>query len=538
MRKVYDSPLWGSVMAAPAPAPRRATGTRLYAGARNSRLTGGFGSGDTSADAELNSSLAKLRQRSRELVRDAAFAKRAREVVVNNVIGAGVGLQAQVRSTRDTLRGDVNDGIENAWWSWCDADSCHTGGALHFHDFERACMGQVFDAGEVFVRKHYSRFGGSSVPLALELIEAERLASEYQSPAGIDPGSNYRLGVEHDSFGRAIAYWFRERHPGDLRWTVGGSERLVRVPASDIVHLRIITRWPQTRGEPWLHAVVRKLGDVDGYSESEVVAARAAAAYMAIIETPDPASPLVGAEEGANGQKQIEIEPGTAVHLQPGEKWNSYTPNRPNPNMEGFMRHMLREIAAGASCSYESLSRDYSQSNYSSSRLALLDDRDTWKTLQQWWVRSFRAPLHRVWLRQAVLSRAIPAIRVEEYAIDPSKFESVQFKPRGWNWVDPTKEVNAYKEAVKAGFMTVTDVIAATANGQDIEEVLDTRERELQMMADKGLAFDTDPTLAPATEPAAPPPPEAPDDDDEVPADDDDAQAPDDPRARVVNLRR
>lgn len=543
MAKVYDSPLWKSQMAAPAAAPAakpagpRPFGSRMYAGARSSRLTASFGnSGDTSADSELQSSLGRLRARSRELVRDAAFALRARTVVVNNVIGSGVGMQAQVRSTRDTLRTEVNDGIETAWWGWCTADSCHTGGALHFHDFERACMAQVFDAGEVFVRKHYRKFGDSRVPFALELIEAERLAGEYMSPTGLPAGAEYRMGVEHDRYGRAQAYWFREAHPGDLRWNVAGSERLVRVPASDVVHLRVVTRWPQTRGEPWLHAVVRKLNDVDGYSESEVVAARAAAAYMGIIETPDAESPLLGDKtgEGTTERTEIELEPGTTVHLMPGEKFNSYAPNRPNPSMEGFMRHMLREIAAGASVSYESLSRDYSQSNYSSSRLALLDDRDTWKTLQQWWIRSFREPLHRQWLQQAVLARAIPAIRVEEYATDPAKFEVVQFKPRGWSWVDPTKEVTAYKEAVKAGFMTVTDVIAATANGQDIEEVLDTRERELQMMADKGLVFDTDPTLEQATT-AAPAEP-APDPDDK--ADGTDDKQDDDPQSRVVHLRR
>ena len=70
------------------------------------------------------------------------------------------------------------------------------------------------------------------------------------------------------------------------------------------------------------------------------------------------------------------------------------------------------------------------------------------------------------------------------------------FKPRGWSWVDPTKEVAAYKEAVKAGFTTVSDVIAATANGKDLEDVLETRRRELDAMAEVGLSFDTDPATS------------------------------------------
>jgi lambda family phage portal protein len=539
VRKIYDSPLFQSALAAAPPArPRTAplagVESRMYAGARKSRLTAGFGSGETSADAELDSSLINLRARSRELVRDAAFARRARQVVVNNVIGSGIGVQAQIRSTRDTLRKDVNDAVETAWWKWCDADSCHTGGQLHFHDLERAAMAQVFEAGEVLIRIHPRRFGGSRVPLALELIEAERLASHYVQPTGLPPGAEYRMGVEHDAYGRPAAYWLRERHPGDLKWTVGGSERLTRVPADQIFHLRVITRWPQTRGEPWLHAVVRKLHDVDGYSESEVVAARAAAAYMGIIETPDQESPLAGTPQ-ADGSRAFDLEPGLSVRLAPGEKFSSYSPNRPNAAMEAFMRHMLREIGVGADVPYESISGDYSQSNYSSSRLSLLESRDTWKHLQQWFIRSFREPLHRMWLQQAVLSGALPQVNRSEYAIDPSKYEAVQFKPRGWSWVDPTKEVAAYKEAVMAGFTTVSDVIAATGNGQDLEEVLDARERELQMMDDKGLKFDTSPGMATGQQPPAPPAPPAPAADEE---DDDDDQPEAAQPQRVVSLRR
>jgi lambda family phage portal protein len=149
-------------------------------------------------------------------------------------------------------------------------------------------------------------------------------------------------------------------------------------------------------------------------------------------------------------------------------------------------------MAAGTGVSYESLSRDYSQSNYSSSRLALLDDRDLWRTFQLWWMRSFREELHEEWLQAAVLAGVVN-IPLEQYATNPEKFEAATFKARGWSWIDPTAEVAAYKEAVKAGFITVSEVIAQTGNGLDLEDVLDERERELNEMKGKGLDFDTSP---------------------------------------------
>jgi hypothetical protein len=171
---------------------------------------------------------------------------------------------------------------------------------------------------------------------------------------------------------------------------------------------------------------------------------------------------------------------------------NFFAPNRPNSALDPFMRYMLREVAAGVGVSYESLSRDYSQSNYSSSRLALLDDRDLWRMLQLWFIRSFRMECHREWLQQAVLARALPSISVEQYAADPLKFEAVRFKPRGWSWIDPQKEADARKTAVRAGFDTITNVIAETANGRDLEDVLRERRRELDLAAKFNLDFDTD----------------------------------------------
>jgi lambda family phage portal protein len=506
-----------------APAAPKRTGLRLYGGARTTKTTGYFGASTSSADAELNSSLAALRSRSRQMVRDSGYAKRAKAILVNNIIGTGVGFQAQVLGVRGELNTRVNDDIERAHREWSRAENCHTGGALHFSDLERALCGEVVEAGEVFIRLHLRKFGSSSVPLALELIEAERIADSLAEPGPLEAGNEVRMGVEVDRYVRPVAYWLRQKHPGDIRGGLTGTDRAERVPADQILHLKCTTRWPQTRGEPWFHTAVRKLDDVNEYSQHEISAARASAAYFATIKTPEADNPLNDGDD-ETGQGMMDIEPLTIQELRPGEELDFHTPNRPNGAFSEFMRAMLREIAAGVGTSYESLSRDYSQSNYSSSRLALLDDRDGYKALQQWWVRSFREPLYHIWLQQAIFSRAITAVPVDAYAADMERYRAVLWKLRGWSWVDPTKEVNAYKEAVKAGFTTVTDVIAQTAGGMDIEDVVSTRKRELEMFEAAGIDVDTTveepqepvaPAAPVAAQPEEPEEPEEPEDDEE-----------------------
>jgi lambda family phage portal protein len=522
-RWIAPAPAAAPTLAPAAPEPARSVRTlwrppaaRAYAAAGGGRLSLDWSGGTSSADAEISTSLSALRNRSRQLCRDNAYARRAREIVVSNVVHCGIGLQAGVASTRGRLMQRINDDIEMAWREWGEAGTCHTGGALAMPEFMRVAIAQVFEAGEVFIRMHRRPFGGGRVPLALELVESERLAESW-TPVSQARGI-VRLGIEVDEWQRPVAYYVRGRHPGDVRTSPEETERLERVPAADMIHLRLIHRWPQTRGEPWLHATARRLRDMDGYAEAEIVAARASASYMGFIRSPETPVPDVVDEQ----QRQIEFQPGMIEHLAPGEEFVGWNPSRPNNAMDPFFRLMLREVAAGLGVSYESLSRDYSQSNYSSSRLALLDDRDLWRMLQGWFIRQFLEPLYREWLQLAVLGGAVPSIRPDEFLVNPRKFREHRWKPRGWSWVDPTKEVDAYTQAVKSGFLTVSDVVAATAGGADIEDVLQARRRELDMMAELDLAFETSATPAQPTDaPTAQPGPE-----------------PEDERERVVRLRR
>lgn len=472
---------------------------RMYASARGGS---GWTSITSSADAELSSSLTRLRNKSRELVRDAAHAKRAKRIVQNNVVGRGMKLQSRVKDNRGNLRNMLNERIEEAFATWSRAEFCHTGGELPFSEIERLAMGEVFEAGEILVRIHPQAFGGSAIPLALEVIEAERLVEQYSMAAPLENGNVLKAGIERDAFDRPVAYWFRP-HPGNMR-TVVDYGSVERVPAEFVIHLRILERFPQGRGEPWLHAVARKLDDLDGYTDAEIRAARGAATYMASIESDSPDSSDMGGTINDDGSQVAELTPGLIARLRRGEKMNFYSPDRPNSGAEPFLRYMLREFAAGAGLSYEAVSRDYSQSNYSASRLSLLDDRDTWRILQGWFITHFRERVHRIWIRQAVLAGAITGIDLESYGMSPARYEAAEFKPRGWSWVDPQKEVKAAADAVRNGFTTVTEVINLTGNGQDFAEVMEERAFELKQMAELGLKFDTDPSMPAPKDPAAP----------------------------------
>lgn len=455
---------------------------RGYDAARRGRLSSDWVTGSGSADSELYVSLSTMRDRSRDMIRNNPYAASAQRIVRNNVVGVGIGFQSQIKFPDGTLDDKLNTEIEGKFLEWSRKKNCHTAGILSLNEICNTILSQAFEAGEILIRKRFMAFGDSRIPFALEVIEADRLADRYNRQRD-NNGHTIRMGVEVDQWGRPVAYFFLKGHPGDYGLGIALTD-LERVPANEVIHLYIAERFPQTRGVPWLHTAISRLRDMGGYTEAEVVAARSSACIAGFIHSESDDSP-----ENKEGSV-LQVKPGAFVHLAPGEDISAFNPNRPTNSLEPFMRFMIREVATGIGVSYESLSRDYSQSNYSSSRLSLLDDRITWRILQGWLVSNFLYEVYKDWLNMAVLCGEV---RIRDFETDPQKYRQARFRPPGWSWIDPTKEVQAYKEAVKAGFMTLSDVIAQTGQGSDLEDLLKTRRAELDKQKELDLKFDTDP---------------------------------------------
>ena len=468
----------------PAPAPKN---QRMFAGAAFNRLTDDWVASSTSVDSEVVTSLRTLRNRARQLVRDNDYARNAVRIIRNNVIGQGIGFQAQATMLRGGKLNDaINSTIEAAWNRWKRPESCSTSGKYSFTDIERLVVNALPESGEIFIRIVKKSFGNSAVPFSLEVIESDLLVDTY-TVGRAENGNQIRMGVEIDEWMRPTAYYLYPHHPGDMMFAGQPQpNRYIRVPANEIIHLGITYRPNQTRFTPWFASVLKRLNNIAGYEEAEIIAARASAAIMGFIETPEPDSSFSDATK--NGERITNLAPGTINELYPGEKFTGFAPSRPNPGMEPFMRYMLRAMGAGLGVSYAPLANDYSQANYSSERASQLRERDEWRALQSWLIEHFHQRVYEAWLDMAVLSGAL---KLPAYDSSPEMYQAVRWMPRGWDWVDPLKDAMAQKLAVRSGFTTVADVISG--KGGDIEDVMKQRRREIDLAANYNLVLETDP---------------------------------------------
>ena len=456
-------------------APRR----RGYAGANTGRLFADFVSSTRSSDSEIKPALRIVRNRCRELARNDEYVRRYLGLLKTNVVGpTGVNLQAKARNADGSLDAPGNKIVENAWTGWGKRGICTADGRLSWVDAQRLFVEALARDGEVLVRfvngfENRDRF-------AIEFLEADLLDEELNTKA--ENGNRVRMGVEIDQFGASVAYHLLREHPGDQEFANGYSRKYTRVPADQMLHLFLPERAHQTRGVPMLAAAMSSLKILHGYREAELVAARVAASKMGFITSPD-GDGYTGDDLEDTHSPVMSAEPGSFEQLPTGMDIKLFDPTHPTTAFADFNKAVLRGIASGLGVSYASLASDLESVNYSSIRQGSLEERDFYKTLQQFLIDHFVAPIFQAWLRASMTSGdlPLPMTKYDKFA------DNIIYRPRGFQWVDPLKEMNAQIKGVENGVLSLQDV--ASHYGRDIEQVFEAHERERELADRFGVSL-------------------------------------------------
>jgi lambda family phage portal protein len=476
-----------------APKRRKMPSYRTYAGANQGRLFADFLASNTSADAELNNSLTVLRNRSRDLARNNEYARRFLNMIKTNVVGEkGFTLQVRARNIDGSLDAAGNQIVEQAFARWSKLGGPEVSGRMSWLDCQRYVAESLARDGEVFAKKvRNNRYRDG---FSIQFLEPEMIDTEKNGRAR--NGNEIRMGVELDQYHRPVAYYVKTRHPNDMAIaTAQNAEKLVRVDASEIIHVFIQQRQYQTRGEPFMSAAIASLKMLSGYREAELVAARAAAAKFGIITTPT-GDDFVGDDE-EHGVPIIDMEPGSYSQLPEGHDFKMIDPTHPTTAFDSFEKAVLRGIASGLNVSYTSLANDLTGVSYSSIRQGTIEERDNYKMLQSFIIEHFCEPVFTAWLDSALDfgSMNIPSTQ-DKF----NKFSSnVIFRGRGFAWVDPLKEINASVVAINNGLISMSDV--AATYGRDVEDLFSQIQSDKEMAERYGLSMAFEPfgNKSPAT---------------------------------------
>ena len=453
---------------------------RTYTGANTGRLLNDFVTQSYAADSEIKASVKVLRARARELARNNAYARRFINAYVDNVIGPhGVHLQVRSRDPNGAIDTFANNTIESQFKMW--GRSCTTDGNMSWMEAQRLFAETYARDGEVLVRvvKNYN----NAHRFAFEFIEADYLDVDFN-----DPNRNIRMGVERDRYNKPTYYHILTSHPYDSAFvhTENIARKYTKIPADEIIHFYHQERPHQTRGVPPLASCIRDLKMLDGYMEAELVAARVSASKMGFFKS--------GAADGYQGEDIIDshtpvmsASPGNFEQLPSGVEFQAFDPQHPTTAFKDFTKQVLRAIASSLGVSYNTLANDLESVNYSSLRQGALEERDHWKCEQSRIIDKFHSVVFEKWLEMALLTDTLQGLPASKFP----KFNSPVWKPRGWQWIDPLKEVQAMETGMQNGFISMQDVQANY--GRDVADVFEQIQSEKEIAKQYGLNLAFEP---------------------------------------------
>jgi lambda family phage portal protein len=428
----------------------------------------------------ISNELATLRNRSRDLNRNDAIASGATDTISTNVVGRGLRMQSQIRADQlgvapERAR-EIARQAERIWSGWCKAPDA--GNRLTFDEMQFVAFRKIIEDGEILALPVLGDESWRSIKRCIELIEADRLETKGLNQDPIAIGRR----------GEPVSYSIKTKNSKTNIITYQ------TIPAMDddgrpmILHVFPTKRPGQRRGVPHFAPVLTYFKDLADYMEAEVVAARVAACLAVFVTKLDP---MAGGalsmgndtETGTNARIQS-IEPGMVSYLGAGESINVVDPKRPGDSFAPFIEAVLRMIGVSLGLPYELLVKDFSKTNYSSARAALLEARRNFINWRSWFGQKFCQPIYELVMEEAFLRREFDVPSFYAYR---DEYCRAAWIGGGWGWVDPVKEVEASRKAVDYGLSTLAE--EAAAQGRDWEEVLEQRAREEQTEKELGVTI-------------------------------------------------
>lgn len=480
-----------------------------------------------SADAELNPEKPSIDARSRDMVRNEAYVLGGVAVHRDSIVGGTYALNAQ--PDYETL------GADEAWaeefqriveakfslWAessenWPDAARINT-----FTGLVRLAVGILTYSGEVLATVEWLRSAAGRRPYntAIQMIDLDRLSN----PNDRSDTQYLRRGVERDRYGAPIAHHIRVDHPYSPYIDVGRFQWR-RVPTRkpwgrlQVIHLYEQIRPDQSRGVSDMVSALKEMRMTRRFRDVTLQNAVLQATYAASIESDLPTETLweqlgaVDANDDANpinryltqlaqyagGSKALHIDGVKIPHLFPGTKLKLQPTGTPGGVGTSFEQSLLRYIASALGLSYEQLSRDYTNTNYSSARASMVE---TWKGMQakkKMGADRFATAVYSLWLEEAIAKGEVPlppGKGPEHFyeGLNKEAYCQCEWIGASRGQIDELKETQAAVLRLENNLSTFEDEIART--GKDFRRVFRQRAREKKLMDEAGLAMASDRAL-------------------------------------------
>ncbi|MEM6497037.1 MAG: phage portal protein [Pseudomonadota bacterium] len=376
-------------------------------------------------------------------------AARAQAVFVSSFIGDGIRPRSQHPS--EPIRKRLNEGFRRF------ATSAEISGRRDLFGLQADAAAMMVTHGEAFVLHRYVRNAANELELRLAVIHPDQIPRS--ESRDLPNGNIVRQGIELDRFSRIVAYYVLDHRPDDMRAPVNFTPR--RIPARQVLHIFRPLEAGQLRGISWFAPVLLILHELDQWSDATLVKQKLSSMYAGVLSDPDGAgSPLT--DDHSHPADMPRLEAGSILSMPPGKQLDFTNP----PDSADFppvAKYYLRAIASGLGLTYDQLSGDLSDVNFSSIRAGTIEFRRMVSQVQhQIIIRNLCQPIWNWWVDFEILSGRLSSGQREQY-------QQVKWLPPKFHYVNPQQDVQADKIMLANKLKSRAEIVAE--RGFDIEEL-------------------------------------------------------------------
>lgn len=440
------------------------SGIRAYEGATMGRRGDGWTAYNTSenANSDIQRSLKTLRDRSVDGYKNNASIFKAIRTIQNNVVGTGIMPTPISVSGETKLKPTDIQKIKDEWKAWAESTECDFDGFFTQYGIQSMVMRNVAMQGEVFVLKR--RDSNSRHPIKLQVLAPHMVDHTKNSYMITERAGNYVVqGVEFDSKGRRVGYWVFDHNPNN-EYTMKLAPKFVS--ANDMIHIFYKEFPEQVRGIPFGTSTMLSMRDLADYKDAQLMLQKVAACHVAFTTKQEPSDSL-GSLDPATGQEIDRMEPGIIERLAPGETVTFNNPPTPSSFSE-YVSKNQQENAAGYGITYEQLTGDMGNVNFSSGRMGWIEAQ---RQIEDWQYNMFIPQFcDKIW------DWFIEGLKIKQIT---NKKASAEWTPQGREMIDPVKEMKGLILELESGLISWTE--ACKRRGYNPDTLFE------QMKIDKAL---------------------------------------------------
>lgn len=479
-----------------------------------------------SADGDVLADKILADTRTRDMVRNDAFVASGVNIHKDSIVGAFYMLNSKPNwkalGLGEAWATEFQEEVESKFTLWAESPRCWPDASkmLPFTGMVRLAIGMYTMTGEILATAEWRRDNSRNFSTCVQLIDPDRLSN----PDGQMDTPELRGGVKRDWMGAPVGYYIRMAHPSDLndintyRWkyvpaTKGLASGRPEWDRPMVIHIVDQFRPEQSRGIAAMVSALKEMRMTKHFRDVTLQKAVTQATYAATIESDLPSEAvyqaLGGGGHSANGvtewaakylgaiagytagAKNLQLDGVKIPHLFPGTKLNLQNAGAPEGVGSDFEKSLLRYTAAALGVSYEQLSRDYSEANYSSVRAAMNETHRSMQAKKRLGADRFASMVYRLWLEEAINKGEInlPKRAPNWYeGLNADAYSACEWIGASRGQVDELKETQAAVLRLKYNLSTHEEEMARL--GKDWRQCFAQREREKKDMEARGLQVE------------------------------------------------